>query len=132
MPTASAMSYMPEATYIQATWNAVEELAQAFSVLMIGMPPMPMLAQDDLAADHLLAGDQPRCRVADDGRFELRLVDAGGVERALDGLARDVLHAAVQELPEVGHPGADDGNVSHGFLLTALRLRRQYTPARSE
>ena len=36
------MSYMPDATYIHATWNAVEELAQAFSVLMIGMPPMPI------------------------------------------------------------------------------------------
>jgi hypothetical protein len=41
-PTASATSYMPEATYSQAMWNAVEELAQAFSVLIIGMPPIPI------------------------------------------------------------------------------------------
>src|SRR5258708_36687085 len=37
-PSARAQSYMPEATAIQARWNAVEALAHAFSTLLMGIP----------------------------------------------------------------------------------------------
>jgi hypothetical protein len=75
------------------------------------------VSQGDLAADHLLAGDEAGGGVAHDRDIQLRLVDAGGGEGALDSLPRDILHAAVQELAEPGHVRADDGDVSHGILL---------------
>ena len=91
----------------------MEELAQAFSVLMIGMLADAHLAQDDLAADALLAGDEAGGGVADDGGLDGLLLDAGRVQGALDGLAGQVLQAAVEELAEMGHPHADDGYFSH-------------------
>src|SRR3990172_299814 len=79
-----------------------------------------------------MAGDEPRGRVADDGGFELRLVDAGRGESGVHGFAREVLHAAVQELPEPGHARADNSNVPHGLLLNGcVRVTRgQYNAIR--
>ena len=114
MPTASATSYIPDATYIHATWNAVEELAQAFSVLITGMPPMPISRRTTWPRIISWPVISPAVALPTTAASSFDLSMPGRVERALDGLAGDVLHAAVEELSEVGHAGADDGYVSHG------------------
>src|SRR3990172_1318541 len=51
-PSARATSYMPDETYSQATWRAVLELAQAFSVLIMGILSMPISRRITCARMH--------------------------------------------------------------------------------
>ena len=109
---------MPEATYIQATWKAVEELAQAFSVLMIGMPPMPMSRRATWPRIISWPVIRPAVALPTTATSSFFLSTPAESRAPLTASRGDVLHAAVQELPEVGHPRADDCDVSHGVLLS--------------
>src|SRR3970040_3026858 len=103
-------------------WKGVEGLGQAFSGLSVRNAADPNLPQDALPPNALLAGDQPRGGVADDGGLQLRLVDPRGAEGPVNGLPGQVLHAAVEELPELRHARADDSDVPHGVLLGRMVL----------
>ena len=110
---------MPEATYSHASWKAVDELAQAFSVLIIGNALDAHVPQDNLSPHALLALRKPGRGVADDGHLRHRLVDSRGLERRLDRLACQALEIAVQVLPEAGHARTYDCYLSHGMSLPA-------------
>ena len=69
-PRHSTTSWAPGDTACQPRCSALDDDAQAFSMLKIGMPFDPDRAQHDLAADHLLPGHQSRDRVADVGGLD--------------------------------------------------------------
>ena len=71
------------------------------------------VAQRDLAADHLLAGDQPgrRVRVVDD--VDLLRGQPGVGERRAQRLLAQRTQRAVHVTAEPRHPDAADGNLNH-------------------
>ncbi len=75
-------------------------------------------AQDDLAADALLAGDQTGGGVADEGCLQIVRLDAGVAHGRLHGFGAQSLQARVQVFAKLGHADPADHSFSaHGVLL---------------
>ena len=77
-----------------------------------------------LAANHLLAGDEPGHRVGEVGGLHVLDLDAGVHERLGHGLLGERAHAALEKLPEPRHSDTGDDDVvghddsSFGYFLS--------------
>jgi hypothetical protein len=85
-------------------------------------------AQHHLAADALLPGDQPRHRVADEGRLDLLLVDAAVRQRREQGLAAQGLQSRVHVLAEARHADTGDYGSCHRISFSSSGVHRQRAP----
>ena len=82
------------------------------------------IAQRDLAADHLLAGDQARRRVRVVDDVDLLRGQPGVGERRAQRLLAQRAQRAVQVAAESRHPDAADGDLNHRHPPRSRRRRR--------
>ena len=108
---------MPDATYIHARWNAVDELAQAFSVLIIGMSPKPISRRMTCARIISWPVIRPAVALPTIAASICGLSTPASFIAAFDGLAAEVLERLVHPLAEARHARADDSYSAHLKLL---------------
>ena len=78
----------------------------------------PHLAQHDLAANALLAGNQAGHRVADRSGLQRLGFDTSRAQGVVNGLAGQVLHAPIDIFSKTGHARTNHGDLSHTSLLS--------------